>query len=126
MRAQWEECWRFETANLAVVFEVTPCEDAPEDHFEFPEDIKAVRSGAVEWFDARVRVLLLPTGNELGKGQELGADYLSCCAYNTVQEFYQMHRKYKTRDYFGDMVREACSAARKSLERVQGVTLRVA
>lgn len=117
MREQWEECWRFETANLAVVFEVTPCEDDPADSLD-DEAVADIMGGCVEWFDARVRVLLVP------EGQELGADYLGCCAYNTVREFYESHRMHRRGDYFTDMVSEAIRAARKSLEHVAGVPLR--
>ena len=119
MSRHWEECWRFETANLAIVFEVTDCDDDPADSFEFDDDIAAVRDGTVEWFDARVRVLLTD-------GRELGADYLACCAYNTVREFYTSHREHKSGDYFTDMVREACRYARQELATIRGIRLRAA
>jgi len=84
MRTHWEECWRFETARFAVVFEVTPCQDDPADSFEDDESVQDIREGRVDWFDCRVRVLC--------DDREIGADYLSCCAYTNVREFYESHR----------------------------------
>ena len=85
MRQEWVEVWRFETARLAVVAEITDCLDDPADSFQFPEDIESVRSGRVAWFDARVRVL------DLESGQGYGADYLSCCAYDKPEELFRAH-----------------------------------
>lgn len=135
---RWTEHWRFETARLAVVFETAPCEDDPKDHFEFPQDIAAVEDGTVEWFDARVRVLDLQKAT-LHSRHELAADYLGCCAYNTVREFYTSHRdpdpmnrnctimraargngnpdaKISICHYFPSMVSEAIDAARERFE----------
>lgn len=80
---RWERVWEFNTARFTIVGEVTPCDTDPRDHFEFPEDIEAVESGRVSWFDARVRVLL--------DGEEVGSDYLGCCAYDTPEELFRHH-----------------------------------
>ena len=106
----WEECWRFNTANFAVVLELAPCEDDPADSFQFDEDIEAVRNGSVDWFDARIRVLY--------DNREVGSDYLCCCAYAPARDFWTAHRKHKQRDYFGDMVRMAIAQARAHLAHV--------
>lgn len=94
MRKQWYEVWSFQTANLRVVAEVTPCEDDPADHFGFPEDIEAVRSGKLEWFDARVRVLMCDPDDNPDYPDwsiELGADYLSGCAYARPKDLFRHH-----------------------------------
>lgn len=80
----YEEIWRFDTARYTVALEVAPEDMDPADSFEFPEDIEAVRSGAVEWFTARVAVYR--------DGAEVAADYLGGCAYRTFEEFYTSHR----------------------------------
>lgn len=84
MSQHWENHWRFATKQFEVLFDVAPCEDDPADSFEFEEDIDAVRDGTVDWFDARVRVMW--------NGKEIAADYLGCCSYNSIEEFYVSHR----------------------------------
>jgi hypothetical protein len=136
MRQHWEEHWRFETANLSVVFETTPCLDDPADSFEFEEDIEAVRSERVAWFDARVRVL--------ARGNELAADYLSGCAYVSIRDFIEPHRDRDPMNrnssimraanggnvvichYFPGMVATACAEAREELLRLQSIPVRKA
>jgi hypothetical protein len=100
--AHWETLWTFHTARFSVSLQVTPCEDDPADNFQFEDHIEAVRNGAVDWFDARVVVLL--------DGREVGADYLSCCAYTNARDFVT-HGD----GYFIDMVRVAIAEARKAL-----------
>lgn len=91
MRAYWEKVWSFETARFRVVAEATECLDDPADSFEFADDIEAVRSGRVAWFDARVRVLLIAEDGT--DGEELGADYLGCCAYDRAEDLFRDHAK---------------------------------
>lgn len=119
MRTHWKTCWQFNTQNLNVLFQVTPCRDDPANSFEFPEDIDAVRNGDVDWFDARVVV-------QFRDGTELGSDYLGCCAYRNVAEFYTAHRQSKGGNYFPDMVREAIGEARKRLHAMGDLRLRAA
>lgn len=83
---EWTEIWAFKTHNLRVVAEVSDCEDDPADSFSFPEDIEMVREGRVQWFDARVRVL----GPD---DEELGADYLGCCAYAHASDLFRDHSR---------------------------------
>lgn len=134
-RTQWEEVWRFETANLSVVLEVTPCTDDPAESFEFPEDIEAINSGLVDWFNARTRVLTKA-------GEELGADYLGSCSYNSVREFFTSHRTADALnrncsvmrevrgqnvvicEYFPSMVREAIRSARHTLSKLKALRVR--
>lgn len=124
MSQHWENYWRFATKQFEVLFDVASCEDDPADSFEFEDDIDAVRNETVCWFDARVRVMW--------NGKEIGADYLGCCAYNSVKEFYTSHRDLNPMNrnctimrhasgnvtichYFPAMVGEAIAAARKVL-----------
>lgn len=75
------------------------------------------------------------------EGDELGRDSLGGCAYKTVREFYTAHRdpnpmhrnsfEYREKHgnsvichYFPSMVREACTAARKTLQRYQSMRVR--
>jgi hypothetical protein len=87
------------------------CDAAPEDmdpadSFDREEDIDAVRSGAADWFQARVRVTL--------DGQEIGTDYLGGCAYASASDFVEG----ENRDgYFRDMVRQALQEARVTLAK---------
>ena len=132
--------WSFETANFGVRLQVRPCEDDPADSFSFEEDVEAVRSGAVEWFDAVVTVYLReePENREI----ELGWDTLCCCAYKTVEQFYTSHRDpdplnrnstiYRAKNgqnhvichYFPSMVREAIADARAAQSRHVSALLR--
>lgn len=154
MRATWDEVWRFETVRFAIVAEVTDCLDDPADHFQFPDDIESVRSGSVAWFNARVRVLLRDTD------EEIGADYLGCCAYDKPLDLFRHHatltselRRLRGRtgaksrrdrksikevlannikldppvsycEYGPSMVWEACRAARHTLRRMQEIRMR--
>lgn len=100
-----ETAWEFNTANFRVTLEIEPEDMAPEDSFQFQEDIDAVRNGDVEWFCAIVAVYY--------KGRKIAWDSLGGCAYRSVEDFYTSHRKYKEGGYFTDMVSEAIREARK-------------
>ena len=133
---QTETIWEFNTANLRVAFEVSPCEDDPADSFQFDEDIAAVRDGRVEWFNAHVAVY----DNE---GRELGRDILCGCAYKTVREFCTAHRDPDPKNrncstmraargpnvsichYFPDMIASACREARTALKNLRSIPVRV-
>ena len=110
MSRQYETVWSFKTARFIVALEIEPEDMDPTDSFEFQEDIDAVRNGEVEWFCACVSVYL--------DDKRIAWDYLGGCAYKSVREFYESHRKYKQGDYFTDMVHEACAMARKELRDV--------
>lgn len=85
--AYWDTVWSFETPKFRVLAEVTDCADDPRDSFQFDEDIKAVTSGRVAWFDARVRVI------HRESGLELGADYLGGCAYEHPLDLFRDHAR---------------------------------
>jgi predicted metal-binding protein len=101
----WENIWSFQTARFCVTCDVTPEDLDPAGQFECAEDVEAIRSGALDWFVARVRVTL--------DGAEIATEYLGGCAYRCAVDF-----AHKDRDgYFRDMVREACQQARRTLAR---------
>lgn len=85
--AYWEKVWSFETPKFQVLAEATDCTDDPRDSFQFDEDIEAVTSGRVAWFDARVRVI------HRESGLELGADYLGGCAYKYPLDLFRDHAR---------------------------------
>jgi hypothetical protein len=100
----WDNLWSFNTSRFCVTCDATPEYTDPADAFCFDDDIEAVRSGAVDWFVARVRVTM--------DGREIGADYLGGCAYARASDFV----KGDNRDgYFRDMVRQALQEARATL-----------
>jgi hypothetical protein len=104
---RYETIWSFHTPRFSVTLDVAPEDMDPADSFQFEEDIAAVRNGDVDWFQARVSVRM--------DSALVGVDYLGGCAYASAQEFRESHIKYKSGDYFTDMVREACREARKTL-----------
>lgn len=110
MSRNFETVWEFNTARFRVALEIEPEDMDPADSFCDQRDIDAVRNGEVEWFMACVSVYL--------DDKRIVWDYLGGCAYKTVREFYESHRRYKGGDYFTDMVHEACRMARKELRDV--------
>lgn len=125
--------WSFETARFLITFEAEPCEDDPADSFEFAEDIEAVRSGAVEWFNAHV--IVYHKCDSCDDWHEIARDVLCCCAYRTIEEFHTSHRDPDPMNrncsivrtargdnvaichYFPDMVSQSIAEARRHLER---------
>lgn len=99
----WKTIWSFETARFRITCDVTPEDLDPAGHFEYEEDIEAIRSGALDWFMVRMRVTL--------DGYEIAADYLGGCAYKSAHDFAHKYRN----DYFRDMVWEAVQQARRTL-----------
>lgn len=99
----WETIWTFKTDRFTTEVAVTPETDMPEDHFEFDDDIQAIRSGNCDWFIVRARVLM-------DHKFEIGADYLGGCAYYHAEDF--------LRDsYFYDMIETAIGEARSYLKK---------
>lgn len=132
-----ETVWSFETENFRVELEIEPCQIDPRDCFEFAEDIEAVHSGAVDFFDASVNVFMT-----VGEAEALiGSDHLGACSYETVADFFEGHRDSDPMNrncsvlrtargnvsichYFPDMVREAVAAARASIANVKILPMR--
>lgn len=119
-----ETVWTFAIGAIRVALEIEPEDMDPADSFEFDEDIEAVRSGAVEWFAARVSIYK--------NGHRIGVDTLGACAYYSIEEFFTAHRDSDPMSrncsimraargnvtichYFPDMVCQAVADARKTL-----------
>lgn len=104
---QWQQVWKFETANCAVFFCVMREDEAPEDHFEDERIVAAIRGGDLAWFTARVTVEK--------HGIVIGSDYLGACAYDSPEDFCTGENR---GSYFRDMVREAVTHARQNLAKL--------
>lgn len=88
-----------------IVFSATPETETPEGHFDDDgEAAAAIRDGEFEWFIARVEAKK--------KGITLGTAYLGGCCYRTASEFVTGG------DYYDDMVSEAISQARDTLDEL--------
>jgi hypothetical protein len=122
------ELWSFETANFKVVCSAEEEDLPPEDSFCDQNDIDAVRNGAVDWFCASVKVYF--------RGEEIAADYLGACAYESARDFVGEHIKYAAYareqrakgiccgSYFSQMVRTAIEEARVHIAQVKSIYLR--
>lgn len=87
-----------------IVFSVAPEHTAPEDLFDDDgEAAAAIRDGDGYWFVARVEAKK--------HGVTLGTDYLGGCWYRSFQEFI-------SDGYYTDMVSEAISQARDTLDEL--------
>lgn len=84
--SRYEVAWSFETARFRTELRIYPCDTPPEDAFDDPRDVEAIRSESIAYFDAVVAVV------DVGSGQVVGRDSLGCCAYRDVEEFYTSHR----------------------------------
>lgn len=115
MTAPWETVWSFNTPRFTVRLDVTPEDDDPEGHFDYPEDVEFAREGGWAWFAARVQVVFRDDDNPkhwaVPRRLVLGEDYLGACSYHGLSDF-------KSGGYFRDMVAEAISDARGKLERM--------
>ncbi len=102
--------WKFRTANFVISLDVAPELDAP-DWVKGPELqnwLARIQNDEVAWFRCVVRV-------RYNKGQLVGSDYLGQCCYDTVEEFYTLHRRCRSGSYFTDMVAHAIYQARTVL-----------
>ncbi len=99
----WDTIWSFQTERFRIMCDVTPEDTDPADCFDNDDDVEMVRSGAVDWFVARLRVTL--------DGAEIATAYLGACAYACAADFARKDRN----GYFRDMVRSAIADARRAL-----------
>jgi hypothetical protein len=90
--------------GFTVTFYATPEDMDPADSFEFPEDIEAVRSGAVLWFQVECVASKA--------GVDLGHDYLGGCAYAAYADFMEPG------GYAPDMRAAAIEEARATLAKL--------
>lgn len=95
-----ETVWTFRTRYFSVTLCFSPCDDLDLSWDETGETREGLLSGELSAFDARVAVYY--------KGQMVAADYLAQCIYSGLEDF-------KRGGYFTDMVRQACSEARRTL-----------
>jgi len=109
----FEEIWRFETARFAVIGEAAPETDFDYDgEDEDGEIAAAIASGEYAWFVARVRVVLLDTG------ETLGTDYLGGCCYAEPSDVFRAD------NYGRAMVAQAVQAAREHVATLASLSLR--
>ena len=95
--------WSFATPRYTIAYWAEPEDMAPEDSFEFADDIEAVRSGAVDWFCAFMGIFD-------ADGELIDRDVLGGCAYTTARSFAQGDNR---NGYFRDMVRQCISFGRE-------------
>ena len=115
----WDTVWSFSTARYRVVAEVTECSDDPADNFDCAEDVDAVRSGRIAWFDARVRVQRIIDGEHV---IDLGADYLGTCAYAHPSDLFRDHaRRAQTITRLRRRHRAELHASRQSTPRYRAI-----
>jgi hypothetical protein len=111
----FDRIWKFETQQFKIELAFGPEYDAPDWDFESEEEraelYEKINDGRLSWFCARVRVLW--------NGQEISADYLGGCCYESVEDF-------KRDGYFRDMVRTAISEARDYFKTIDLPKLRAA
>lgn len=116
---RYTEMWSFETANLRVVWDITPDEDVDTSFDETGETQAKLDSGEWQAFMSRMRVL------HKGTGAELGCEYLGGSIYADPAEFRDhIGARGKYGSYFKDMVGTACEEARESLRKLQTVRVR--
>ena len=119
-----ETIWSFKTANFRVAYEVMPEDDLDLSWDDTGEVREGLASGKFIAFQAKVAVYDLTTGNEIG------ADYLGQCIYESAEAFMdhrecgKQNREYAARgeagrcgSYFSDMVKGAIAEARKYQNR---------
>lgn len=121
------DLFQFRTRRFTVRAVTYPCRDDPRDSFQFDEDVEAVTTGRVDWFDVEVTVEFA--------GRVIGSDYLGGCAYVSAEDFVTGHRDPDPLNrnssvmrsakgenacicpYFPGMVAEAIADARGFLEK---------
>lgn len=98
-----------DTRGFYVIFSVTPDDRHPRDCFDYTEEELAdlcdkIDRGVYAWFDARVEVYQ--------QGILLGSDFLGGCLYDSPMQFV------RESEYYEDMVNNAISDAKNSLEKL--------
>ncbi len=120
----------FKTENFRVIIDAVEDYDMDLSFDETGEVLSKLQSGKYVGFCARVRVM----HSKLG---EIGSSYLGGCIHESIEQF-QDHRECaaQTRklcadgssavcgSYFSDMIREAISDARATIEASKSIKLR--
>ena len=102
-----EVVWTFKTRNFHLELQISECLESPRGQFDDEDDVAAIESGDILWFDAAM-IVYGPCG------MKVGSDYLGCCAYEKISDFIAHGEK----GYFGDMVRNAVAHARENLAEI--------
>lgn len=94
----------FEKDGYLITFEAEPEEISARRHFIkecgwTEAEFRKIKDFA--WFCAKV--------SAYKDGEEMGSDYLGCCSYKTVKEFYTTYKN----GYFADMVANAITEAKQ-------------
>lgn len=105
--SNWQEIWSFKTDRFTVICDIQPEDFSPDEHFEDQETLQMIRDGQIDWFMARMRVLM-------DHRFEIGADYLGGCAYFNASDFVKGDDR---NGYFRDMVRSSLDSAREYLKK---------
>ncbi len=94
----------FEKDGFIICFEALEENIGQRQHFQScgwtQPQLNALTAKRYAWFCAKV--------SAWKDGKELGTDYLGCCSYKTVEEFYTRYRDH----YFADMVNNAIAEAK--------------
>ena len=100
----WETVWTFQTKQFTVALAIAPDDDFDSSWMDEAE-LNDYRAGDLVAFSSRVEVTC--------NGFCVGSDYLGGSVYRRGEqaEFWTIG----TRDYFVDMVREACRQARMTM-----------
>lgn len=119
----------FKTKNFRVVADAIEEDDLDLSFDDTGEVREGLETGKFIAFVARVRVYF--------KGNEVGTDYLGGCIYKSFEDFMdhkecgKQNREYERKgesgrcgSYFHDMIREACSEARKTIASYRRVYIR--
>jgi hypothetical protein len=117
MRNPYEEIWRFETKNFAVVYSVAPDEDLDLSWDDNGTTRDGLERGIYVAFVAKLEVLFKPTG------ESLGVDYLGDCIYESATAF--MNHRGSHSSYFTDMISVAIREARKNFQQHKNAILDV-
>jgi hypothetical protein len=101
--------WQFKTARFCIAFEALPEDDLDLSWDDDGSIREGLESGLYVAFVAKVAVYL--------DGQEISADYLGGCIYESAHDFRDhIGREAKGHwSYFSNMVREAIREARRNL-----------
>lgn len=112
------EIWKFKTARFAIKCEALPEYDLDLSWDESGEITDKIARGLYEVFCAKVSVEL--------DGNEISADYLGQCIYETPEQFKDNLgiRRTNYNSYFSGMVKTAISEARQYIRNQKPIKLR--
>jgi hypothetical protein len=112
-----QKMWQFETAQFRIVWSIEPDEDCDFSWDETGETAENLRSGRWQCFTSCVSVIHKPTGITLAE------DCLGGSIYEKPADFRDHFgcRQNGHGSYFSDMVRQAVSDARETIESLKAM-----